>query len=293
MASQGRFKYRISVQTVLPPDYATSESFRRVAEGLRRLGLWGLELNVQNLEDPRTRDLSAIRTFLAEFDLELSMFASGLTAKTLGLSLSAVTETKRREAVDGTKAMIDWVAAQRAESPERAETPIGIIIGFLKGGIASRPIDARRSMIESLTELAPYASKAGVPLILEATNRYESSVVNSIEEGIGIIDEAVRAANGEGPGTVLQLLPDTFHMNIEEKDMVGAMRKGLAYFTSFHLSDNNRCFPGYGAIDFKKVLGGLDGLGYRGRLAIEGNVKKDLVSDLTHTIEYLSPFIED
>jgi sugar phosphate isomerase/epimerase len=251
-----------------------------------------MELNVRDLDDPRTRRVSAIQDFLGEFDLKLSMFASGLTAKTHGLSLSAVEKAERTTAVEATKGMIDWVAAGRTASTQRAETPVGIIIGFLKGGISADPAAARAGLIESLMQLGPYAAERSVPLILEATNRYESSVVNSIDDGIKVIDEVMRRIDGTNRPTPLQILPDTFHMNIEEADMVRSMGRGLGYYTSFHLSDNNRLFPGFGAIDFKKVVNTLDDLGYRGRLAVEGNLKKDLLSDLSRTVEYLSPFVE-
>jgi sugar phosphate isomerase/epimerase len=249
-----------------------------------------MELNIHDLGGPSTRDIGAIRTYLAGFGLELSMFASGLTAKTLGLSLSAIDEGERERAVGGTRAMIQWVAGNRAQEASRAETPIGIIVGFLKGGVSPKPVAARQSLVESLKQLVPYASGLGVPLIIEATNRYESSVVNSIDEGISIIDEVI--PKGEDGRAVLQVLPDTFHMNIEEADMAEAMTRGLGYYTSLHLSDNNRFFPGFGAIDFRKVVATLDGLGYQGRLAIEGNLKQDLVSDLSDAIDFLSPYVE-
>ncbi|HUX21739.1 MAG TPA: sugar phosphate isomerase/epimerase family protein, partial [Spirochaetia bacterium] len=267
-----------------------NESFRRTAEGLKRLGIWGMELNIKDLDHTSTRDIGAIRSYLAGFGLELSMFASGLTAKTLGLSLSVVDEAERERAVAGARAMIRWVAGTRGQVESRFETPIGIIVGFLKGGVSPKPDAARRSLVESLKQLVPDASELGVPLIIEATNRYESSVVNSIGEGISIIDEVT--SKGEGRPGALQVLPDTFHMNIEEADMVESMRVGFEYYTSFHLSDNNRFFPGYGAIDFRKVVATLDTLGYQGRLAIEGNLRRDLVSDLSDAVEYLSPFVE-
>ena len=288
MTSHGKYRYRLSVQTVLPPDYENNETFRRTAEGLRGLGLWGVELNVGDLEDPRSRDLAAIREFLSRFDLEFSMFASGLTAKTLGISLSSIDEGERRRAVEGARKMIDWVARGGELVPERADAPIGIIVGFLKGGIQADRGGAQSSLIESLRELAPDAERGGVPLIIEATNRYESSVINSVADGVEVITQA---GGAQGTG-ILQILPDTFHMNIEEANMAEAIADGSGHFTSFHLSDNNRKFPGFGAIDFGAVIAQLDRIGYEGRIAIEGNLEKDLVSDLEKSVRYLSPMIE-
>lgn len=282
----GRFDFRMSVQTVLPPDFATSEAFRRTAEGLRDLGLWGVELNVADLNDPRTASVEALRDYLGELGLELSMFASGLTAKRLGVSLSTTDAGARAEALRAARAMVDWVAAGRGQRDEARRA--GIIIGFLKGGIATDPEAARVSLLDSLRELAPYAAERMVPLIIEATNRYETSVVNTLADGVRLIDEL-----GLDPAAAasVEILPDTFHMNIEEGNLREALAGAFGHYSSFHLSDNNRLFPGFGAIDFPRILGILRELGYAGRFAIEGNVEKDLLSDLRQSLDYLAPIM--
>lgn len=287
-----RFRYPLSLQTVLPPDYATNDDFRGLLDVMKSLGLWGIELNVADLADARVSDVTAVRAFLARFGITLSMFASGLTAKSLGLSLSDLNEEKRRAAVEGAMGMIRWVAGNGASADPA--TVAGIIIGFLKGGVASDSSRARSQVVKSLAEIAPLARESGVPLLLEATNRYESSVANSLADAVAIIRE-VEAALAWGKGTerptTLQILPDTFHMNIEEANMEKAMMTHAPYFSSFHLSDNNRRFPGFGAIDFGRVVHTLRGIGYQGRIAIEGNVEEGLVSDLRRSVEHLAPIL--
>lgn len=293
MSTKPKLPVRLSVQTVLPPDYESSKSFRAIAEGLRDLGLWGIELNVADLEDRRTTDVLRIEEYLARFNLALSMFASGLTAKTLGVSLSATDEAERKRAVEETGRMIDWTAA--GNRPIGDEEPTGIIIGFLKGGVSAEPQRARRSLVLSLTELIPHADEKGVPLILEATNRYETSVANTLADAAAIVEEVLEASDApaERGNGILQILPDTFHMNIEEADMAEALRRAANHFTSLHLSDNNRFFPGYGAIDFAALFASLGEIGYAGRFAIEGNLKNDLLSDLRESVGYLSPLIKE
>lgn len=293
MSTKSTLPVRLSVQTILPPDWESSKSFRAVVEGLRDLGLWGVELNVADLEDPRTTDILRVEEYLARYGLMFAMFASGLTAKTLGVALSSVVEEERKHAVVEAKRMINWTAA--GNRPVGHDDPTGIIIGFLKGGVSADPAVARRSLVTSLTELVPHADEKGVPLILEATNRYESSVANSLSDTAAILDEVIDGAGGERPlpEGALQLLPDTFHMNIEEADMEGALRSSARYFSSLHLSDNNRFFPGFGAIDFERVFAIVDRIHYTGRFAIEGNIKQDLLTDLRESVRYLSPFMEN
>jgi len=88
------------------------------------------------------------------------------------------------------------------------------------------------------------------------------------------------------------MLPDTFYMNIEESDMLESLRAHKDRFSSLHLSDNNRFFPGLGAIDFRRLIEFLSRIGYQGRLAIEGNVRESVESDLRASAARLKPFLE-
>ena len=86
-----------------------------------------------------------------------------------------------------------------------------------------------------------------------------------------------------------QILPDTFHMNIEEKDMFASLRKHWGHYSNLHISDNNRRFPGFGAIRFGDLFNFLRSIDYGGTVAIEGNAGNDLLSDIRATMEYLEP----
>jgi sugar phosphate isomerase/epimerase len=265
-----RYRFPLSFQTVLPNDYRTNPVFRSVLATLRELSFWGIELN---MEDPGRVDPADLRGFLREHGLELAMLATGLTAKKAGLSLSHAEESVRSESVKRCRQMIDWVAG----------SPAGLIIGFLKGGVAPDGADARKRFSQSLAEIMPRAGERSVAILVEATNRYESSVANSLEDTVALVQ-----GYDERCG---QVLPDTFHMNIEEADMLESLKRHRARFTSLHLSDNNRLFPGFGAIDFGRVIRFLQEIDYHGRLAIEGNVRKDVDSDLRASMALLGPLL--
>ncbi len=177
------------------------------------------------------------------------------------------------------------VAACRQVARALGGTGIGIIIGFLKGTVTTDRDGARRRFAESLADLVPEAAAHGVPLVVEATNRYESAVANALADTAALLPE------GDARGRWAQLLPDTFHMNIEESDMPGALERHAALFTSVHLSDNNRLFPGRGAIDFGRVIGTLRRIGWQGYLAIEGNVTGPLAEDARAAAEALAPHL--
>jgi sugar phosphate isomerase/epimerase len=203
------------------------------------------------------------------------MFASGLTAKTFGLSLSDRDEAVRTASVEKSRRMIDFV------SPEPS---CGIVIGFLKGPRVDDVELAEGQFRRSLDALVPYAAERGVMLVVEATNRYEAALANGL-------DHAAALVAGYPPETV-KILPDTFHMNIEETDMVAALERHRGRYVSVHYSDNNRFFPGFGGIDFAAVTAYLDAAEFDGRIGLEATVKESFEADIRHSIRRLAPLLE-
>lgn len=118
--------------------------------------------------------------------------------------------------------------------------------------------------IESLKQVAEYAKEKGVCLSLEILNRYESSFINTMEEGLTLIDQIGH------PNAKLHF--DTFHAYIEERNMSEAIRQAGDAIYHVHLCDNNRAAPGSGAIDFLEVLDELNSIGYQRNLVIENFV---------------------
>jgi sugar phosphate isomerase/epimerase len=266
----GRYRYFLAIQTRLSEDYLTDSEFRRNLETLQRFGFDGVELNIR---DPETVDPVRLKALLAEFGLVLSMFASGLTAKTHQLSLATENEARRKQSVDRTIRFLEFAH----------EFGAGVIAGYLKGTPQDNGSGARERLAASVVELAAVADRLKTPLLIEAVNRYESPVGHSLADTWDI----ARRANSP----FVWILPDTFHMNIEEANMRQAVSEHRACFGSFHLSDNTRHFPGFGAIDFGSVVATLDEIGYRGKLAIEGNVRTSFAADVEVAMRCLEPLL--
>lgn len=265
---KNKYPFPLNVQTVLPADYRENQSFQDELHTLCRLGFEGVELNIAA---PENEDITAIQRFLDCFELRLTMFATGLTAKTRKLSLSSPDARVREKSIQQCKAMIDFVAGEE----------IGIIVGFLKGGPDDDTQGARNRFSGSLKQIAPYAAAKRVRVLIEATNRYESAVANDLAAAVDLIKP--------WQTEFLQVLPDTFHMNIEEAQGTAAALKSWAgHYQSVHLSDNNRFFPGLGAIDFEKILSTLKQIGYTGTMAIEGNIFKSFIEDINISAAFLA-----
>jgi sugar phosphate isomerase/epimerase len=100
-----------------------------------------------------------------------------------------------------------------------------------------------------------------VDLTLECWNRYGTYMLNRLEEGARMWHETGLANGG--------VMADTFHMNIEERSISGAILEHAKLLNHVHLSDSNRLAPGLGHIDFAEVLRALVEVGYEGSLAFE------------------------
>ncbi|MBD3308014.1 TIM barrel protein [candidate division KSB3 bacterium] len=264
------YHFPLSIQTVLPEHYREDKAFHHHLSTLQQLGLYGVELN---MADPQKVDIADVQDFLSTFELKLTMFASGLTAKTFQLSLSSPDPEVRQRSVSKCRDIIDVVEGADA----------GIILGFMKGPAAPDVHEARARFVESLRAISPYAADKQVPILVEATNRYESAVANSLADTVELIQEF------DNP--FIRILPDTFHMNIEEADALAALAQYASYYDSLHISDNNRFFPGFGAIRFEEYVQFLKDHEYQGGVAIEGNIKESFVDDVTASAEYLRPFL--
>ncbi len=266
-----RYRYFLAIQTLLPDRYRDDAAFIGNMKVLQSLGFDGVELNIR---DPEAVNPADLKSFLADFGLVLSVFATGFTAKTANLSLASEDEARRRESVRRAKGFLAFAR----------EFDAGAVAGFLKASAGENKPANREQLKASIAEIAPEALKLKTPFVVEAINRFESPVGNSLDDTWDLIRDA------KNPH--VHILPDTWHMNIEESNMEAAMVRHRDHYIGFHLSDNNRFLPGFGALDFRKIVGVLDALGYTGRVALEANFRKSFADDVRASMEYLAPILK-
>lgn len=125
---------------------------------------------------------------------------------------------------------------------------------------AQKPQRLARSA-EALAALDDTLETEGVTLGLEALNRFETDLLNTSAEAC-----ALAAATGSPR---IGALLDTFHLNIEEKDIAGAIASAGKTLAHFHVSDNDRGVPGSGHVPWDQVRDGLARAGYDGWITAE------------------------
>ncbi|GAA1240010.1 sugar phosphate isomerase/epimerase [Janibacter melonis] len=116
-------------------------------------------------------------------------------------------------------------------------------------------------------------------VLLEPINRYECRYLNLVADNLAMI-EAVDHPNAA-------LLPDTFHMSIEEVDVASSILAAGEKVAHVHLGDNNRLLPGHGRLDWESIFGALHEIGFTGAVNLECSTEGDPAESLPATAERL------
>jgi D-psicose/D-tagatose/L-ribulose 3-epimerase len=121
--------------------------------------------------------------------------------------------------------------------------------------------DLKRS-IEGMRKLAPVAAEYGVTLGMEVLNRFEGYLLNTAAEGLAYV-KAVGQEN-------VKLMLDTFHMNIEEDNLIDAIRLAGPWLGHFHIGEPNRRPPRRESrLDWAGIGRALGETGYAGAVVME------------------------
>ncbi len=115
--------------------------------------------------------------------------------------------------------------------------------------------------VETLRELSNLAQKREVVITVEPLNRFETDFINLAQDVVRLAEE-VNSPN-------LRVMLDTFHMNIEEKNLGKAIRGAGRYLCHFHACENDRGTPGSGHIPWQEVASAIKDIGYNRYVVIE------------------------
>ena len=132
----------------------------------------------------------------------------------------------------------------------------------------SKPVDKagdRARGIEGIRGIADFANDLGINLCLEVLNRFENHVLNTAAEGVAFVKEVDKAN--------VKVMLDTFHMNIEEDSIGGAIRTAGALLGHLHTGECNRRLPGRGRTPWREIGEALRDIGYDGSVVMEPFVK--------------------
>lgn len=126
--------------------------------------------------------------------------------------------------------------------------------------------------VSSQRAIGDHAGKRGVTIGLEALNRFECYLLNTMEGLSAHVDE-IGHPN-------IRAMYDTFHSNIEEADPISAFTRNRANIAHVHISENDRGVPGRGHVPWAATFKAIRQSGYDDWLTIEafGRALRDLAA---------------
>ncbi len=198
-------------------------------------------------------DPNRLASLLQQHGMKLSAVGSGAGKAVYGLHLVGPDAAQRVKAREYIARLIDLGA--RFGSP--------VIIGSMQGTVEGN-VTRDQALVwvrEALNELAPRAKAAGVKLLFEPLNRYETNLINCLADGVALL-RSLASDN-------VSLLADLFHLNIEESSLPAAIRDSKGFIGYVHLADSNRRPAGLGHIAFGEIMEALRDIGYDGYVSAE------------------------
>lgn len=217
----------------------------------RKIGYDALELHIR---EPKRYDVEKIRKTVDNYGLTVCAVANGMEYTVGGLSLIDPDKDKREFALARILEHADFAAALKAR----------LIVGIMRGNIPGNgnAKECRNRFSEILGKICDYAEKKHVDVVLESIMRYINNYLCGVPETMDFICMQERKN--------LSLHIDTHSMAVEERNLKESIlycrNKPLGYV---HYSDNNRRYPGGGALDFREITRAIMEIEYRGFITVE------------------------
>ncbi len=214
------------------------------------LGYEGVELA---LLDRSQVDSGELRALLADTGLSVPMVSTGQIFAAGRCSFASADRETRGRAERLFAGLVE-IAGELG-----AMINVGRVRGSVEGNGTLEEVEAR--VADSLSRMSARAAESGVTIVVEPVNRYEIDFLNSCARTVEFLDR-------HGLDEIL-LMPDVFHMNIEDPSIEGSLGRFAGRIGYVHFADSNRHHPGAGHLDFGAIVGALRSSGYRGWVGAE------------------------
>lgn len=241
------------------------------------VGEWGEERATLAMEGARAAGYNRIEIPLLLWDMENEVTrglleANGL-AMTGNLFLTAETDITSDDpaiVAAGEQRLMDGVEIVAALG---GDYMCGTVYSML-GKYTHPPTEAgRQSSADVLRRVADRAAESGIRLGLELCNRYETNLLNTATQALDMIDRIDR------PNVVVHL--DTYHMCIEETDMISPVLACGDRLGYVHIGESHRGYLGTGNVDFVQFFRTLERIGYTGPVTFESFSSVVVAPDLS------------
>ena len=235
-------------------------------EGAKKCGFDILEVNAPKITRMSDKERDALKGSAADAGLGLT-YSIGLTADMDLLSENAATRKKGIAFLQDVSRAMKQMGGTVMAGVNYGSWPRKLMPGEDKQVLTDRAVEGVREAIKA-------AEDCGVLFCVEVVNRFEQFIMNTAAEGIAFAERV------GSPNCKVHL--DTFHMNIEEESIEGAIREAGSWLGHFHIGESNRRPPGRGRMPWAEMFKALREINYQGAFVMEpflvpgGDVGRDI-----------------
>jgi sugar phosphate isomerase/epimerase len=232
-----------------PASYRDWNTFDGDLACMKRAGYDAVELQIA---DPAQFDEDRVRRSLDRIGYVMCAFQTGSTYASRGNCLCTANEVIRRRTIELLKSFVDLASRWKSV----------IVFGSLQGRRNDEPdreVGSAR-IRESLREIGEYAFEKNATIAFEPVNHGEVGFHNTIAEASAL----VRSLNLPS----VRLMIDTFHINIEERDVLAPLSGFQDILAHVHLSETNRDIFGTGHWPTAGFCARLAEIGYAGHCSV-------------------------
>jgi len=258
--------------------WATRLDFKKNESVIRQIKKWGFDGVELPVSAVNQKDYEKFKILCEELQL-----AVATNAALDGNECNPFSDDKnlRDKAVDELKEAIDNTIALGGNI---LAGPLYQIVGSFSGKIPTEKEWTRA--VEVIRKVGEYASKVKVKIALEPLNRFESYLFNTLSDGYKFVKDVGLDNIG--------LLADTYHSNIEEKNVNESWKKVINKIYHVHISENDRGIPGTGHAIPKEIFETLTAAGYDDWIVVEGfNNKVPEIVSVMHIWRSVTPTFEE
>ncbi len=258
-------------------------SLEKAFEYIAALGYNGVEIAPFTIAETVTDIGGSKRSHIRELAKRCGLEVAGIhwvLKGTKGLHLTSPDPEVRQRTTEYIKQLAKFCGEIGGKvivfgSPDQRSVPAGV--DFAK---------AWRWAAETFSEGAEYASDYDVTICMEPLRRELTNFVTTVDEALRLIKE-VNHKN-------FQLILDVYSLSDEGKPLDTLIVKGGGHLRHFHANDDNKRGPGYGNVDYAKVVQGLRSAGFKGYVSVEVLTKEDNPSEAAETsIQNLKKFFAE
>ena len=250
---------KVGMNLLLWTAFVTEEHFP-ILEKIKKTGYDGVEIPLFD------GDAEHYKKIKKELD-NLGLGCTAVTVVNADTNPISPDASVRKAALDRIKWALDMTSVMGGDL---LAGPYHSALGVFSGQPPTA--DERKRAVEVLTQAADHAQKVKVKIAIEYLNRFECYFLTNALDAKNL----VREINHPYFGTMY----DTFHANIEEKNISQAIASMEDTYVHVHISENDRGTPGSGHVHWDETFKALRKAKYDGWLTIEafGRALPDLAA---------------